>query len=80
MKLKFFVLLFLTSLSFLANAKEDKCPEGCNNTCTGGGTLYVCGSEQMRDAFADAEKCDNFAKKSITDVCSPGNPTWTITP
>jgi hypothetical protein len=44
-----------------------------DNSCTGGGTMYVCGGEQVVQAVSDADSncAEGFSTKKVIDVCSP---------
>lgn len=65
------VLVLLLAISF--NAFPD-------TSCTGGGTMYVCGREQIMQAVKDADtNCTGgFATKVLIDVCTPNMQSYTI--
>lgn len=72
-KIFMFALLTFSYISVATDMEPD-------SSCTGGGTMYVCGPEQASQAGADADSncSEGFSTKKIIDVCSPNLQEYTI--
>jgi hypothetical protein len=67
------LMLAVLTFSYINVATAD-------SSCTGGGTKYVCGHEQVSQSLADADSnCgEGFSTKKLVDVCSPNFQEYTI--